>query len=177
MSCLKLVRSILVKADYSFVSLSSKLFRSTITIFSSQHQERPSFSYLSWLPPPPLLLLRRRLPDPVRPDARFSSELLSSSSSTSLATLRRSLVDCVMPIDDRRRCSRVIDCGAVCRSFFVDADVDLMYDGTSSVGDVFRMSAEEGRSGTDFFPETAARRENSDFKASSFGEHFASTKH
>ncbi len=115
--------------------------------------------YLSWLPAQLLLLL---LLFPSRPPARFSSELLSSSSASLAATLLRSDVDCANPIDDRRRCCIVCDCGAVWRSFLVDADVDLMYDGTSSdVGegvydeDSLRESPWIGlRSGTIFLPET-----------------------
>jgi len=75
--------------------------------------------YLSWLPP--LLLLRLLLP---RPKIMFSSELVSSS--TSLVGVLRSEVDCVTPFEDFLLCCIDIDCGAVWRSFFVDADVDLM---------------------------------------------------
>jgi hypothetical protein len=78
---------------------------------------------------------------------------LESSSSTSLATLRRSDVDCAIPMEDLRRCCCVIDCGAVCLSFFVEADVDRMYDGTSSdtgdgvydEADIFRGSCDGDR--------------------------------
>lgn len=70
----------------------------------------------------------------------------------------RSMVDCVIPMDDLLLCCIDIDCGAICLSFLVEDDVDLMYDGRSSeVGEgaeTFRLSEFEDRSEMAFFPVT-----------------------
>ena len=64
----------------------------------------------------------------------FSSELLSSSN----AAVRKSNVDCVCPKDDLRRGwgKAAEDAAEAGRSFFAEDEVDLMYDGTLSSGDV-----------------------------------------
>ena len=64
----------------------------------------------------------------------FSSELLSSSK----AAVRKSKVDCVWPKDDLLlACGKAAeDAAEAGLSFFAEDEVDLMYDGTFSSGEV-----------------------------------------